>query len=83
MKLLIKILPLELSKNKIDYKKIENTVRDINIDKIYVEWINKKNTLGDFGGKLSGGQKQRIGIARAEIMHLNFVKRFINWKTKP
>ena len=27
--------------------------------------MNKKDTLGDFGGKLSGGQKQRIGIARA------------------
>ena len=54
-----------IEQNKIDYKKIENTVRDINIDKIYNKWINKKNTLGDFGGKLSGGQKQRIGIARA------------------
>ena len=29
------------------------------------KWMNKKDALGDFGGKLSGGQKQRIGIARA------------------
>ena len=54
-----------IEQNKIDYKKIENTVREIDIDKIYNEWMNKKNTLGDFGGKLSGGQKQRVGIARA------------------
>ena len=54
-----------IERNKIDYKKIEKIVNDINIDKIYYEWMNKKDALGDFGGKLSGGQKQRIGIARA------------------
>ena len=54
-----------IEQNKIDYKKIEKIVNDINLDKIYYEWMSKNDTLGDFGGKLSGGQKQRIGIARA------------------
>jgi ABC-type bacteriocin/lantibiotic exporter with double-glycine peptidase domain len=59
-------ITLELSDNKINFKKLELAI-EISDLKEYVESLSDgyNSILGDRGSRISGGQKQRIGIARA------------------
>ena len=52
-----------LETEKINKKKIEDLLKQVNLYKTFKEKLEEP--LGENGNKISGGQKQRIGIARA------------------
>ncbi|MCM1130362.1 MAG: ABC transporter ATP-binding protein [Roseburia sp.] len=53
------ILPLEYSKEKLDYCQFESIIRGLNLEQLLTEKVNH----------LSGGEKQRIAIARALLLN--------------
>jgi ABC-type multidrug transport system fused ATPase/permease subunit len=57
---------IALGCNRIDYDKVNQILKSVNLDKWVEAQQDGVNTaLSEAGSKLSGGQKQRIGIARA------------------
>ena len=52
--------------NKIDKERLENTIKEAQLEKFVQSLPDKENTfVGERGMQVSGGQLQRIGIARA------------------
>ena len=61
-----KNIALGVSEDKIDEKKIIESIKISQMEHFVKELPNKINTkIGELGVRLSGGQRQRIGIARA------------------
>ena len=61
-----KNIALGVSEDKIDEKKITESIKISQMENFVKELPNKANTkIGELGVRLSGGQRQRIGIARA------------------
>lgn len=55
-----------ISKDKIDYGRVENSAKLAQLSATIERWPNAYATVvGERGVRLSGGQRQRIGIARA------------------
>ncbi len=61
-----KNIALGVREDKIDEKKITESIKISQMENFVKELPNKANTkIGELGVRLSGGQRQRIGIARA------------------
>jgi ABC-type bacteriocin/lantibiotic exporter with double-glycine peptidase domain len=61
-----KNIALGVREDKIDEKKIIESIKISQMESFVKELPNKTNTkIGELGVRLSGGQRQRIGIARA------------------
>ena len=59
---------LRFKYNKIDKERLENTIKEAQLEKFVQSLPDKENTfVGERGVLLSGGQRQRIALARALI----------------
>ena len=58
-------IALEFDVSKIDFKKIDEILKELDLYDDFIKLPNKLNEkVGEKGSKLSGGQCQRLGIAR-------------------
>ncbi len=58
-------IALEFDVSKIDFKKIDEILKELDLYDDFIKLPNKLNEkVGERGSKLSGGQCQRLGIAR-------------------